>query len=260
MDQMDLIAIRRERRRRKLKRKKQIFFSMGLVIICTSILMCLFLSLNAGDLEGKGSNMKENRGHGENFLLGKLDDNKDTDKKTIVIDAGHGGFDGGTVGPKTGCYEKDINLQITKKLKKELEKAGYNIILTRKKEDAIGNTKEADMEERKQIINDAKADLFISIHQNYNEDSSAIKGAQILYFDEESKTFAENMQKSFNEHLNTKLNTIQSNYIVLEGCKQPSIIVECGFLSNEEDERLLQTDEYQKEIVKVIVDVVKKEC
>ncbi len=176
-------------------------------------------------------------------------------KYHIVIDAGHGGSDCGTIGVETGVYEKDINLAIATKLQAELEKLGAKITMTRteKTTKALGNTKKLSIEERGRIIEAIQPDMTLSIHQNFNEDSNKIRGTQILCNGSTSVMLASTLQATFNSELNTDLNYLQNDYKILKFGNHPSVIVECGFLSNKNDEKLLQTSKYQKRIVEVLV-------
>ena len=121
-------------------------------------------------------------------------------KECIVIDVGHGGFDPGKVGV-TGCYEKDINLEIAEKLKVFLEMEGIEIILTREDDNGLyeesdSNKKSTDMRNRVNLIEENNPVLTVSIHQNSYSDES-IKGAQTFYYagSEESRILSELIQK-----------------------------------------------------------------
>lgn len=171
-------------------------------------------------------------------------------KKTIVIDAGHGGFDPGKVG-YGDIYEKDINLDIAKKLESYFEQSGATVIMTRIGENAIASTKNDDMRERKNIINKSKADLVISIHQNSFEDES-VSGPQVFYYNsEKSERLAKNVQEEMNIKLSperARNSSVNDNYYILKETNIPSIIVECGFLSNKKESELLSTEEYRDKV------------
>ena len=175
----------------------------------------------------------------------------------VVVDAGHGGMDGGVVG-SSGVKESDLNLMIAKELQKELEKGGVKVVMTRTGEGAIGATKKQDMQNRKKIIVEAQPDVVVSVHIN-KFSSSKRRGVQVFYDDTGvGKNFAEHLQNTVNQALNSKY-TSRSDYIAIKGdlfitkCYAcPSVIVECGFLSNAEDEKLLLTDTYRREVAGVI--------
>lgn len=171
--------------------------------------------------------------------------------RLIVLDAGHGGFDPGAIGI-TGKEEKMINLSIVLKLQALLEQSGANIILTRATDDAVAGTKREDMKARKIIKDEADGDIFLSIHLNSFPEEK-YKGAQVFYpkGNEEAKIMAECIQKSLINILDKGNNRIAKeldDMYLLKNSKVPSIIVECGFVSNSEEEAKLSTDEYQNRI------------
>lgn len=178
--------------------------------------------------------------------------------KILVIDAGHGGVDPGSIGVFEGIKESELNLQIAKTLEAELEKLGATIIMTRTEDVTrqLGDLKKLTMAERKEIIENAEADMLISVHQNFNEDSDKVRGVQVLLRHDQDLNFATKLQNEFNSNFETQLYCLQDNYEVLSFGQQPSFIIECGFLSNAQDERLLQDTEYQQDIVKTLVNEV----
>jgi len=181
----------------------------------------------------------------------------------VVIDAGHGGFDGGAVS-KSGTSEKDINLAIAKNLERELKNRGVWVTMTRKNEHSLANPyarnkKKSDMEERRKIIERAAPDLMISIHLNSFPRIPAVRGLQ-TFFDrtgEQSKYYAQAIQEKFNSsNLNIHRNAAVGDYFILECTPYPSVLVECGFLSNPTEERLLKTVEYQKLLASMIAEAI----
>lgn len=182
--------------------------------------------------------------------IAKASKNSEYFKYTIVIDAGHGGWDGGTVGVKTGITEAEINLKISKKLKEYLSDFGFNVVLTRNNEDALGKNKTLDMEKRKQIINRVNPFAVISIHTNSFTDSSQF-GTQVFYKqnNENSLNLATSIQEQMKLHLpNARDNANFGDYYMLECSNAISCIVECGFLSNENDESLLTDESYRNNV------------
>lgn len=179
---------------------------------------------------------------------------------TIVIDPGHGGEDPGKVGIN-GELEKDINLQIAMKVRDLLADAGIQVIMTREDDRMLAgenssSKKTADLKERIRIIDEAKADFVVSIHQN-SYTSSDVHGAQVFYYShsEEGKRAAEIMQNALlaveaENHRSAKAN---DSYYLLTRTKAPVIIVECGFLSNLDEAEKLIDEEYQTEISNAIV-------
>lgn len=178
---------------------------------------------------------------------------------TVVLDAGHGSSDSGKVGIN-GVLEKDINLSISKKTKKYLEKRGIRVVMTRDKDESLaegenGNRKVQDMKARVKRINDTKPDLAVSIHQNsYHEES--IHGAQVFYY--EHSESGEKDARILQEALlavdpdNTRQVKANTTYYLLKRTEVPILIVECGFLSNQEEAEKLASEDYQKEIAKAI--------
>lgn len=171
----------------------------------------------------------------------------------ILIDPGHGGSDPGKVG-SGNVLEKDINLSLAKKLKKILEKQKFKVYLTRDGDynlaGSASNVKISDLKNRKQQIFDREPMAVISIHQN-SYPSGDVHGAQVFYYQgsSKSKLLADSIQTSLisgldsKNHRQAKSNT---DYFLLKDNPYPTVIVECGFLSNEEEKQKLQTDSYQE--------------
>ncbi len=178
----------------------------------------------------------------------------------VVLDAGHGGIDAGVSGITTGVKESDLNLKVVKKLETYFISAGIPVVLTRSTDAglygvATGNRKKKDMQKRKEIIENAKPTLVISIHMNKYSVSTR-RGAQVFYknSDEKGKSLANCIQNSFNEMEKAvrDCSALKGDYYILNCTNYPSVIAECGFLSNPDDESLLITDEYQDEIAYAI--------
>lgn len=181
---------------------------------------------------------------------------RQAERPVVVVDVGHGGNDPGKVGVD-GSLEKDINLQIAKKLKTYLEQSDVKVVMTR--EDDVGlyeesdsRKKMADMKKRCEIIEESGADLAVSIHQNsYHEES--VSGGQVFYYksSEKGKKLAEIIQKRFDYVLgeqNRRLAKANGNYYLLLHVKCPIVITECGFLSNRKEAAMLQDEEYQDKL------------
>lgn len=181
---------------------------------------------------------------------------------TIILDAGHGGRDGGSVG-KGGTIEKEINLKYTLALKQKLVKAGYKVELTRKTDDGLysnsaKNKKLSDMKARFEIIKRTNPNLVVSIHMNSFSNSSA-HGAMTYYRadDEPSKTIANYIQKSLNTYCdapNTQAKV--GDYYILNCSYYTSVLVECGFLSNPDEEQKLNSATHQDKIVNSIFSAI----
>lgn len=173
----------------------------------------------------------------------------------VVIDAGHGGIDGGTTSV-TGVLEKELNLQIARRLQKLLLLLGQDPVMTRTTPDSVateGSTireqKRSDLRNRLAIINQSPNTILISIHQNHYPDSR-YTGPQVFHAaDDRSRAFAQDLQRSFNDALGTHRECKKSDGVYLMNNLQcPGVLVECGFLSSYEEEALLRTPEHQKKL------------
>ena len=184
-----------------------------------------------------------------------------TSRLVVVIDAGHGGVDGGVVGIETGKKESDINLSLARILQADFEEAGFYVIQTRPTEAGLYGTatsgyKKRDMKKRAEVINESVPALVISVHQNFFSMRSR-RGAQVFFREDSapSRSLATHIQTSLNAmpECVKQSNALKGDYYVLNCSDYPSVIVECGFLSNAEDEKLLVTEEYQRKIASAIL-------
>ncbi len=178
--------------------------------------------------------------------------------RIIVLDPGHGGEDPGTVG-KTGIKEKDINLIIAKHLRDYLQQSGAIVIMTRTEDKALSTggaslkkRKNEDLRRRKEIVETSRGDIFITIHLN-SFPQSQYYGAQTFYPPDNSrgKILAENIQSELINILdknNKRVALPKSEVYLIKGLDIPTCLVECGFLSNPKEERLLGKSDYQKKI------------
>lgn len=175
-------------------------------------------------------------------------------QQIVVIDAGHGGMDPGKVGVN-GALEKDLNLNIAKKVQSLLEEQGIIVAMTREDENGLADTKVEDLKARVALINKKKPILAVSIHQNSYQEGS-IHGAQVFYFthSEEGEAVAKVMQEALLEVDSENKRQAKANdtYYMLKKTEVPVIIVECGFLSNQEEADKLVTEEYQTKLAEVI--------
>ncbi|MFV0313890.1 MAG: N-acetylmuramoyl-L-alanine amidase [Anaerotignum sp.] len=172
-------------------------------------------------------------------------------QKVVVLDAGHGGWDPGKTG-RVGEDEKILNLAIMVKLQQYLEQGGATVLVTRATDEALGSRKVSDMAERQKIANESDGDILISIHQNAFPSSSE-RGAQVFYYksSEDGKRLAELIQESLKANVdgdNKRKAKQNQDYYILRTTQIPSVIVECGFLSNSHEESLLNDDAYQDKI------------
>ena len=178
----------------------------------------------------------------------------------IILDAGHGNPDGGAVSNDGFTIESELNLEIVLKLQKLLESSDCTVILTRSDEngiyeadcDTIREQKISDMKNRAKIANNSNADLFLSVHMNKLAQSQ-YSGWQTFYKnnDNTSKTIAQNIQLSLNHFIKKEnkreIKSISGIYLT-KHVEIPLVLVECGFLSNSEETKLLKDDSYQNEL------------
>lgn len=174
--------------------------------------------------------------------------------KIIILDIGHGGDDPGT--SYQNILEKDLNLAIGLELEKELSRNGASVILTREGDYDLSSPnahrrKKSDFDNRIDLINKSKANVYLSIHINYLEDISYY-GGQIFYYGEDNKKLAEFLQSEFNTISYPRSIKPMPNIYMYRRLKIPGVLVECGFISNKKEREKLITPAYQKEIAKVL--------
>ncbi|HAX83479.1 MAG TPA: cell wall hydrolase [Ruminococcaceae bacterium] len=187
-------------------------------------------------------------------------------QKTIIVDAGHGGDDGGAVGIN-GTVEKDINLDIALKLEKILKFYGFKVIMTRTEDvmtcddglDSMRKRKVSDIHNRFELMQKNPDALFVSIHQNKFEDS-AQHGTQVFYSgnNEESKVLAQAIQDSIVSSLQKDNSRVVkksgSGIYLLYHAKNPAVLVECGFISNPTEVKNLKDEKYRMKLAILIAD------
>lgn len=170
---------------------------------------------------------------------------------TIVIDAGHGGQDGGAVGKQTGITESALNLEYSLYLKELFEQFGFKVVLTRSDMGGLyspfaSNKKRDEMEKRRRIIEKERPDFVLSIHMN-SYPMQSCRGAQVFYGTENStgQNLAQKVQASLNTNIEyAKKMAKEGDYYIINAVDVPSILIECGFLSNIEEEIILQQKTY----------------
>lgn len=190
-------------------------------------------------------------------------------KVSVIIDAGHGEPDGGCVGA-LGSIEQEINLSVAKKTAEILEAKNISTLMTRsnslglwtEKSKTIREKKIEDMHNRAAIMKKSRANLFISIHMNSYPNSSA-QGLRIFYDrnHEEIKRLAESIQEKIGQVTGAKTSAVKpadKSLFLLKDTPMPSILVECGFLTNPQEEKKLTSSEYQAKLAWAIADAVEK--
>lgn len=215
------------------------------------LFMILFLLMGAIIASWKLSELTAN--------VSKEEKKAKKDQVVIVVDPGHGGEDPGKVGIND-VLEKDLNLQIAKKVKKLLEEAGIKIVMTRTN-DKVPDAKKEDLNQRVQLINDTKPKLALCIHQNSYPDAK-IKGAQVFYhtITPEAEDVATIVQEQLRTVDPTNTRQIKENdtYFMLKNTQVPTIIVECGFLTNPDEAAKLTQEDYQDKLAQAICEGVVK--
>ena len=179
----------------------------------------------------------------------------------IVIDAGHGGIDGGATSC-TGVLESHINLEIALRLENVFHLLGYDTVMIRRTDESVytqGNTiasqKVSDLKERVRMVNETSGAILVSIHQNTYSDNR-YWGAQVFYGkDAQSKSLAQTMQQNIISTLNSgslrKSKQAKGVYL-MENISAPGILIECAFLTNPKEEELIRNGDYQKSLCAVI--------
>ena len=217
-------------------KRKFICISVSLAVIC---LLAFF-----------GSNIEKSVSVSSDFIQ----------KPQIIIDAGHGGFDGGAVADD-GTVEKNINLKISDALSKMLMVSGYEVIRTRTSDNStednsgekIASRKKSDLRNRLELMKKYPDGIFVSIHLNKFTTSSA-KGSQVFYSPktEDSHILGEKIQSAIAGMLQSENDRVikkgNSSTFLLNNATIPAVIVECGFLSNKNELELLKSEEYQNKL------------
>ena len=172
----------------------------------------------------------------------------------VIVDAGHGGFDAGASGTDTGVKESDLNLQVALLVQETLEDAGVRVLMTRTGEGALGDSKREDMARRGQLLQTEGADAAVSIHMNKFSDRR-VRGPMAYYQAGAAagQALATCVIDSLTEAIGLKPRLANpGNNFVTRVPVCPAVLVECGFLSHPEEERLLQDERYQKTIAEAI--------
>ena len=180
--------------------------------------------------------------------------------KVVVIDPGHGGFDPGAMA--NGLSEKDINLKIAQQLQLFVQEGGGIAVLTRNDNESTTHSKKggivnkrSDMFKRKEIANEVKGDIFVSIHMNAG--SRVARGAEVFYGSgkEKAKKLADSIKKSLSNSIKTNKKAakkLDRDIYLFRGTALPTVIVECGFITNAGEASLLRQNTYQKKVARAI--------
>lgn len=182
--------------------------------------------------------------------------------RVILVDAGHGGYDGGARAGSSGLWEKEINLQVAGALQAALEDQGATVVMTRTEDRDFASSKRADLDGRLQMARDNRADMLLSIHMNqYHQPRES--GPQVFYRkgQEESRLLAGCIQAAMIHHLQPKKqrSALAGDYYMLS-LDMPSVLVECGFLSNPEEEKMLLDPAYQQKLARAVTEGILEFC
>lgn len=177
---------------------------------------------------------------------------------TILVDAGHGGYDGGARAGVSKVWEKEINLQMAGQFRQALENAGARVIMTREEDKAFADKKRPDLDARLQMARDGQADMLLSVHMNQYH-SARESGPQVFYRkdQENSRLLSGCIQAAMISRLQPRKErkAMAGDYYMLS-LDIPSVLVECGFLSNPEEEKMLLDDAYQKQLAEAVCEGV----
>ena len=237
-----------------VKSSRKVYIALGVVF--SYIVIYTFL-------HGISTDIPNNYNTHENEIVTVSSNAGDT-KPIIILDAGHGGMDGGCTA-YNGDLEKDINLSIELSLKAMLENFGYTVEVTRTTDTSIydpgivgvGKQKKSDMKNRLSLFNKYENAIAISIHQNQFTDPK-YSGAQMFYAETNSlsESLAQTLQTTFKNKLQNnndrEIKNAGKDLYLLYNCKNPSVMVECGFLSNKQEADLLLSKDYQKKVALTI--------
>lgn len=234
-------AKRRRRKIRRLKRRLKAYLMRAFV---TAAVLLLCVGIVRGGMAVFGRAEKAS----EAFQGARILENEEKEpagSPLIVLDAGHGGRDQGTSSGR--ALEKEINLEVAKKLARELERAGAAVLLTREDDTKVG------LEARAEFANQNDAELFVSLHCNYCEDDAGVKGLECYYRDgsSEGQELADSIvaQLESDSEISCRGTRI-GDFRVLNKTDMPAVLVEMGYLSNRGECGKLTDDAYQEQLVK----------
>ena len=248
---------KREKRIARLRRRIIAYTVRGIVAAVLAVMLLLMVCgcLYIRDFFRKGHKDSALKADSVREAVPGVEENKpdtefpEQEKYTVVLDAGHGGEDGGTV--EQTATEKEINLAVVLKMRELLENQGICVVLTREQDIFIK------LEERVRVANGEKADLFVSIHCNYYEKDSLIYGLECYYCKgaEDGKYYAERILDTIEKSGEiVSRNAKPSGYYILKNTTVPAVLVETGYLSNYNERNQLMSGEYQEKLAQGLVE------
>lgn len=243
---------KRKKRRRKRKIQKIISAILAYAILIVAAILLTYSAMYIYDLVTG----KETKSFGEELtqIVFSQEEKKESDVfhgegtgKHVVLDAGHGGEDGGTIGKHAD--EKDVNLAVTEYLKEYLEQAGVKVTMTRTKDEYLS------LDERTELANQTDAELFVSIHCNYYEGSSSIYGLECYHYPgmDDGQACAETLLDAMREQEEIHVRNVkEEDFYVLKHTQMTAILVELGYLSNNKECKNLADTSYQKMLAQAL--------
>ena len=248
---------KREKRIARLRRRIIAYTVRGIVAAVLAVMLLLMVCgcLYIRDFFRKDHKESALKADSVREAVPGVEENKpdtefpEQEKYTVVLDAGHGGEDGGTV--EQTATEKEINLAVVLKMRELLENQGICVVLTREQDIFIK------LEERVRVANGEKADLFVSIHCNYYEKDSSIYGLECYYCKgaEDGKYYAERILDTIEKSGEiVSRNAKPSGYYILKNTTVPAVLVETGYLSNYNERKQLISGEYQGKLAQELVE------
>ncbi len=248
---------KREKRIARLRRRIIAYTVRGIVAAVLAVMLLLMVCgcLYIRDFFRKDHKESALKADSVREAVPGVEENKpdtefpEQEKYTVVLDAGHGGEDGGTV--EQTATEKEINLAVVLKMRELLENQGICVVLTREQDIFIK------LEERVRVANGEKADLFVSIHCNYYEKDSSIYGLECYYCKgaENGKYYAERILDTIEKSGEiVSRNAKPSGYYILKNTTVPAVLVETGYLSNYNERNQLISGEYQGKLAQELVE------
>jgi len=240
------------RKKRKLNKKKLA------VLICFTVLF-LFIAFKATQgvvalvksMDKSNKTSQQQNVNSEQFDLGNEEENKKK-KYTVFIDPGHGGNDKGTESKTSNRYEKDLNLQIAKKLANKLSKQkDIQVVVSRTDDTYIS------LKDRAILANNSSADVLVSIHLNAEKNGNTATGIETWYRNKAtdgSKELAQTVQSTIVSYVKVRdRGIVENNFEVLRESNMPAILIECGFLTTPSEEQKIINEKYQDQLAEGIV-------
>lgn len=281
---MKLSHLKYQRTRQKYRIKNVArFTAIILIVLLTAIALILIKAKNNGNNDGNNSDVVANPSRTPISTLEPTPDitpeptptpfpvpeGKTMNPFLVVIDPGHGGGDGGTVSPfKDGLYEKDIVLDISKKVEALLIEKGINVKMTRDKDARIIEHNDKDLVARWSMVNELDASLLVSIHVNAYENAASVNGMEIYYFEDKPEIYTGFTQKRFAEIMEETIpnaNGITFRFseggvrlALVRNPKMPAVLIETAYITNKEDHKRLESQEFRENTAQGIVDGIVK--